>query len=54
MSAKPKLIYFNYMARAELSRFILAQAGVDYTDERITAEEWPKLKESKLKRKPSI
>ena len=35
-----KLIYFNFKGRAELTRLIFAQAGVEYTDERLTFEEW--------------
>lgn len=39
-----KLTYFNLKGRAELSRFIFAQAGVKYEDKRVTYEEWPDLK----------
>ena len=39
-----KLIYFNAKGRAELSRFIFAQAGVAYEDKRVEGAEWPKLK----------
>ena len=35
-----KLVYFNAKGRAELTRLVFAQAGVAYTDERITGEEW--------------
>ena len=35
-----KLTYFNARGRAELTRLILAQAGVEYTDERLNYEEW--------------
>ena len=41
-----KLIYFNLMGRAEVTRLILAQAGVSYEDKRIEMEEWPALKAS--------
>ena len=41
-----KLFYFNARGRAEVSRFILAQAGVDYEDKRLTGEEFVKLKPS--------
>ena len=34
-----KLIYFNLMGRAEVTRLILAQAGVSYEDKRIEMEE---------------
>merc|ERR1712020_865342 len=44
MPAKIKLTYFNLRGRAEPSRLILAQAGVDYEDHRIEKEEWPALK----------
>ena len=40
-----KLIYFNMKGRAELIRFIFAQAGVKYEDERIISEQWPELKQ---------
>jgi len=42
-----KLIYFNARGRAELARLILAQAGADYEDSRLTREEWPNYKPSK-------
>ena len=38
--AKFKLTYFNGRGRGELSRLILAQAGVDYEDHRIGFDEW--------------
>lgn len=41
---KPKLIYFDTRGRAELTRYVFAQAGVDYEDVRLTKEEWQKLK----------
>ena len=41
-----KLIYFNIKGRAEVTRFIFAQAGVKYEDKRIPKEEWPALKPS--------
>jgi len=39
-----KLTYFNGRGRAEVSRLIFAQAGVPYQDNRISKEDWPKLK----------
>lgn len=40
-----KLIYFNVRGRAEVCRFIFAQAGIKYEDQRINkGEEWPQLK----------
>ena len=40
-----KLIYFDARARAELSRFIFAHAGVKYEDKRISYQtEWPEYK----------
>ncbi|CAB0039887.1 unnamed protein product [Trichogramma brassicae] len=41
-----KLIYFNARGRAEHIRYILAYAGLNYTDERIPKERWPELKKS--------
>merc|ERR1711875_123212 len=41
-----KLTYFNLKGRAELSRLILAQAGVKYEDCRIAREDWAQLKTS--------
>merc|ERR1712170_105456 len=41
-----KLIYFNVRGRAELSRLILAQAGVDYEDKRLTRDEFQAMKPS--------
>lgn len=48
MSVKIKLTYFNAMARAELIRLTLAAGEIPYEDNRITFEEWPKLKPCKL------
>ena len=45
---KLKLIYFNGRGRGEPARLILAQAGVEYEDERIEFEDWPALKSSKM------
>ena len=45
---KLKLIYFNGRGRGEPARLILAQAGVEYEDERIEFEDWPAFKPSKM------
>lgn len=42
-----KLYYFNGRGRAEISRLILAAAGVKYEDVRIS--DWPKNKSGKKK-----
>ena len=47
-SNKIKLVYFHFMARAELSRLILAQAEVNYEDVRIEMDDWPNHKPSKF------
>ncbi|CAC5396276.1 HPGDS [Mytilus coruscus] len=39
-----KLYYFPVRGRAELSRLLLAVAGKDYEDIRISFDEWPKKK----------
>ena len=43
-----KLYYFPFRARAELCRFVFAQAGVQYEDVRVPKEEWGQLKPSEL------
>ena len=42
--AECKLVYINYRGRAELIRFILAQAEVKYDDSRIELEKWAELR----------
>ena len=44
---KIKFTYFNGRGLGELSRLILAQAGVEFEDQRLTPDEWKKLKSSK-------
>jgi len=44
---KIKLTYFETRGRAEISRLILAQAGVPYEDIRLTQEDWKVYKPSK-------
>ena len=39
-----KLTYFNAMGRAELARYIFAQAGQQYEDKRVTGEEFAEMK----------
>jgi len=39
-----KLVYFNTRGRAEISRWVFAQAGVEYEDTRVDMEQWAKLK----------
>ena len=48
MSKKIKFTYFDGFGRGELSRLILAYAGVAYEDVRIKMAEWPALKASTL------
>ena len=41
-----KLYYFPLRARGELSRYVFAQAGVEYEDVRVPFAEWGQLKPS--------
>ena len=41
-----KLRYFNVRGVAELTRLIFAQAGVEYTDNRIEMNEWAEEKKN--------
>lgn len=41
-----RIVYFNAKGRAEISRFILAQAGIEYVDLRVTGEDFAKMKPS--------
>jgi len=43
---KLKLTYFNGRGRAEITRWIFAEAGVDFEDNRIEGKDWGKLKDS--------
>nr|AFO69980.1 GST_pi-like protein [Strongylocentrotus droebachiensis] len=49
MPAKYKLIYFNVRARAECSRLLFAQAGVEYEDCRLTSDEFKAIKDDVTK-----
>ena len=42
-----KVTYFAIRGRAEITRLIFAQAGVEYEDERVAQEDWAELKPSK-------
>ena len=46
---KLKLTYFGLRGRGEASRLLLAYAGAEYEDHRITFEQWPELKPSECK-----
>lgn len=39
-----KVTYFDYRALAEPIRFILAYAGKDFEDIRVSEDEWSKIK----------
>ena len=43
-----KLYYFDSRGRAEYIRYVLALVGVQYEDIRVSKDDWPELKESKL------
>jgi len=43
---KLKLTYFNGRGRAEITRWIFAEAGVEFEDNRIEGKDWGKLKDS--------
>jgi glutathione S-transferase len=42
---KPELIYFAAPGRGELARLAFAAGGVDFTDTRLTFEQWPAVKQ---------
>ena len=39
-----KFIYFNGRGRGEVTRYLLAAAGVDFEDHRLTFDSWPAVK----------
>jgi len=41
---RPELVYFDGPGRAQLARLAFAAGGVDYTDTRVTQEQWPTVK----------
>ena len=41
------IVYFPVAGRAELTKWIFAYAGIEYKDDIITKEDWPKRKASK-------
>ena len=43
-----RLIYFDFKGRGELIRFLFAGVGVPFQDVRISKNEWPQVKISKL------
>ena len=40
----PKITYFDVRGRAEVIRILLEEAGTQYTERRISIDEWPELK----------
>jgi len=42
--AKPQLYYFNGRGRAECTRILLTEAGMEFEDKRIEGKDWPALK----------
>ena len=43
-SAIPKLTYFAVRGRAEVIRLLLEETGTEYTEHRVSLEEWPAFK----------
>lgn len=42
-----KLTYFNVQGVSEPIRYLFAYAGVDFEDDRVESEDWPKIKARK-------
>ena len=45
-NAKPQVYYFNGRGRAETTRILFAEAGIEYDDKRVEGKDWPALKAS--------
>lgn len=43
-----KLMYFDGRGRAEVARLMFEQCSIPYDDKRISYEDWPKVKTSKV------
>ena len=43
-----KLTYFNVTALGETIRYLFSYAGVEFEDNRIDFEDWPKIKSRKI------
>lgn len=48
MAPVHKLTYFDVSALGEVTRFLFRYGGIEFTDERISSEQWPALKPSKF------
>ena len=36
----PQIVYYDIQGRAQALRYVLAAAGVEFEDKRLTGEEW--------------
>lgn len=48
MAPKYKLTYFDFTGLGEPIRFLLSYGGLDFEDHRVTKDDWPSFKHSKL------